>query len=75
MAKYVSVEGNPSLVRDKVSGAVLNINSTEAQRARDRKKAWVAEREKVEELRQDVNEIKSLLKQILEATNGDNNNS
>lgn len=73
MAKYVSVEGNPSLVRDKVSGAILNINSTEAQRARARKKAWVAEKEKVEELRQDVNEIKSLLKQILEATNGNNN--
>lgn len=75
MAKYVSVEGNPSLVRDKVSGAILNINSTEAQRARARKKAWVAEKEKVEELRKDVDEIKSLLKQILEATNGDNNNS
>lgn len=73
MAKYVSVEGNPSLVRDKVSGAILNINSTEAQRARARKKAWVAEKEKVEELRKDVNEIKSLLKQILEATNGNNN--
>lgn len=73
MAKYVSVEGNPSLVRDKVSGAILNINSTEAQRARARKKAWVAEKEKVEELRKDVDEIKSLLKQILEATNGSNN--
>jgi hypothetical protein len=73
MAKYVSVEGNPSLVRDKVSGAILNINSNEAQRARARKKSWVAEKEEVDQLKKDVHEIKSLLKQILEATNGDNN--
>lgn len=70
----IPVKGNPGLARDKISGAVVNINSNEIAIARKRKKAWQEERDKVETLRKDVDEIKSLLKQILEVTNGSNSN-
>jgi len=73
MAKLTPVEGNPSLVRDDFSGAILNINTSEAERARARKRARIKEQQEINELKNDVNEIKSLLKQILEVTNGNNN--
>jgi wobble nucleotide-excising tRNase len=80
MAKYMKVEGNTSLVRDKASGAILNINNSEASQARLRKQQRMLAKEKhnelrdeVDEIKRDVNEIKDLLNKILEATNGSNN--
>lgn len=81
MAKYMKVEGNPNLVRDKVSGAILNINSNEIKQAQRRKKLWQEEKEKtetltseVDSLKQDVKEMKDLLRQILEVSNGNHHN-
>ena len=73
MTKFANVRGHPSLVRDMGSGAILNINSNEISQARKRKKAWKAEKERVDNLEKDMNEIKTLLHKILEATNGNNN--
>ena len=77
MKKYMKVDGQPGLVRDKTSGAILNINSNEIRQARKRKKVWQEEKEKTERLsnevanlKNDMTEIKSLLKQVLEVTNG-----
>jgi len=76
----MKVEGNPGLVRDKNTNAILNINNNEIRQARKRKKVWQEEKEKTErlsqevsELKNDMNEIKSLLKQVLEVTNGHHN--
>lgn len=73
MTRYIKVEGNPNLVRDKVSGAILNINSNEIKRAQRRKNLWLEEKEKqhalsneVEELRTEIQEIKHLLVQLVE---------
>lgn len=70
---YMSVKGKPGLVRDKVSGAILNINSNEISAARKRKIALQTEKAKVENLQEtvdslknDINEIKALLKKVLE---------
>jgi len=80
MSKFMKVEGNPGLVRDKNTNAILNINNNEIRQARKRKRVWQEEKEKTErlsqevsELKNDVNEIKSLLKQVLEVTNGHHN--
>ena len=81
MGKYAKVEGNPSLVRDKISGAILNINSNEIRQARKRKKLWQEEKEKTErlsvevsDLKNDMKEIKSLLNKILEVSDGNHHN-
>jgi len=73
MAKYLQVDGVPNLVRDKITGAVLNINSSEVRQAIKRKKAWKEQQEKTESLeseirsiKSDINEIKTLLGRILE---------
>lgn len=70
MKDYMNVQGHPGLVRDKNSGVVLNINSSEAREARKRKKVWKEQQEELDSLKSDVKEIKLLLNKILEATNG-----
>jgi len=79
MKKYLKVEGNLGLVRDPVSGAILNINNNEIARAKEIKKNKQQEQEKtnllaseVEDLKNDVSEIKNLLKRLIEVNNGNN---
>lgn len=81
MSKFAKVEGSNHLVRDKSSGAILNINSSEATLARERKQKRMLEKEKqnllqqeVEFIKKDVSEIKDLLNKILEVSNGHNSN-
>jgi hypothetical protein len=70
MKDYMKVEGHPSLVRDKNSGVVLNINNSEIKEARKRKKAWKEQQEELDSLKSEMKEMKLLLNKILEATNG-----
>ena len=71
--KYVEVKGHSGLVKDPKSNAVLNINSSEIQAAKERKKRMLeklkeeeALKNDVAELKSDMTEIKFLLQQILE---------
>jgi hypothetical protein len=68
--KLIKVEGHPGLARDPNTGAILNINSTEISRIkelranqRDLKKA---EKEEINQLKSDVEQIKMMLSQIIE---------
>jgi len=69
----IRVEGKPGLARDPKSGAILNINSTEIRAAKARKIAMAQEEERkkqlindVEELKEDMSDIKQLLLTIKE---------
>ena len=63
---YQKVNGNSDLVRDKNSGAILNINRSEFEKAKlARIKRFTREKEFVE-LKDEVSEIKLMLKQLLE---------
>jgi hypothetical protein len=71
--KYIPVENTPGMVRDARSGAILNINSSELDQARQRKvlreekkKQDMQLREDVEDLKNEIYSIKSLLTQIVE---------
>jgi len=63
---YIEVEGHPGLVRDKNTGAILNTNEQEVEAARARKKAWKEKQKELDELKNDVSELKDMMKQILE---------
>jgi hypothetical protein len=71
---YVPVEDKPGLVRDIRSGAVISINNSDeiakAQRAkqarRDQIKQQAQLREDVDNLKNDVQDIKSLLTKLVE---------
>lgn len=62
----LKVENMTGLARDKNSGAVLNINTSAIQQARKAKEKRKQDREEIESLKQDVNDIKLMLTQILE---------
>ena len=73
MDKYLKVEGHDGLVRDTSTGAVLNINKVEIERAKELKKQKLLEKEnqqsinnRIESLENDVSEIKSLLLNLIE---------
>jgi len=69
----IRVEGKPGLARDPRSGAILNINTTEIRAAKARNIAMAQEEERkkqlfadVEELKEDMSDIKELLLTIKE---------
>tara|TARA_R100001377_G_C3177487_1_gene105335 strand:+ start:935 stop:1138 length:204 start_codon:yes stop_codon:yes gene_type:complete len=63
---YKRVEGHNDLVRDPNNGAILNININEFQKAKAiRAKRFQKEKE-FDELKDEVSEIKIMLKQLLE---------
>jgi hypothetical protein len=63
---YIKVEGHPNLVRDKNSGAILNINKTEIEANRIRKEREKQKNKEIEQLKNDVSEIKSMLNKLVE---------
>lgn len=73
MSAYKGIKDEPDFVRDVESGAVININRSEIQKAREQKKlrqAKLAEEKQlkaeVESLKTDINDIKSMLSAIVE---------
>lgn len=66
--KAVKVEGHSDLVRDLNTGAVVSINRTEGDLARDRKARQHSERDERQQLKSDVNQLKddmSVIKDLL----------
>ena len=73
MNNHLKVEGHNNLVRDRRTGAILNTNKTEIQRARTQK---IVQKEKehqlltltneVDTLRDDVKLIKEMLFRLVE---------
>lgn len=73
MSNYLKVDGHSNLVRDRRTGAILNTNKAEIERAR---KLKIVQKEKdqhiinltneVDTLRDDVKQIKELLFRLVE---------
>ena len=64
--RYIQVEGNSGLVRDRTTGAILNANSTEIQKARLKKNKEKQREQEIQELKKDVSDIKVLLTKLIE---------
>ena len=63
---YVRIEGNGSYARDTESGAIININTSEFEKMKKIRENRKKKDNEIVELQNDVSEIKSLLKQLLE---------
>ena len=70
--RYVKVEGSPDYVKDKSTGAVLNVNRKRILAAREAKQKKKAEQrkqqeihEKVDSLEKGFQEIKQMLQNLL----------
>lgn len=62
----MKVDGHKDFVRDEESGAILNINSAEIEKNRKIKRDRRAKEQEIETLKQDVSDLKDLVKQLVE---------
>jgi len=63
---YIEIPDAPGLVRDQNTTALLNINRSEVEQARERKKLRKQKEKEFEELKNEVSEIKGLLLKLIE---------
>lgn len=66
MSKYMRVEGQPDLVKDTRTGAVLNSNPRKSETARKAKEKRQEEKAKREEIENQVNELQRNLMEMKE---------
>jgi predicted transcriptional regulator len=67
---YLKVLDEQNLIRDTESYAILNMDRTAIESAKERKARLKKEKEEINMLKKDVNDIKILLNQIMDKLNG-----
>jgi hypothetical protein len=60
------VEGHPGLVKDISTGVVLNMNRSEIESAKARKKARKEQEQELSDLKKEMGDLKDMMKRILE---------
>ena len=70
MNNHISVEGDTDFVKDQDTGAILNTNRSEIHQAKERKKARLQQQNELDDLKQDVSDMKIMLSKILEKIDG-----
>ena len=66
---FKKVEGHVGYVKDE-NGVVLNVNNDEIEAARKRKELMRQKDKEINELKDEVSDIKKMLTQIVEKLNG-----
>ena len=61
----IPVEGHKNLYRDEDSGAIVNTDSSGYYQYMQMKSARLTQREELDKMREDIDEIKFILKQII----------
>jgi hypothetical protein len=69
--QFIPIEDRPDLVRDMETNMILNINKDKIEQHRRLQEAKKKQRNELDELKSDVEQIKTMLRQLLEnGTNG-----
>jgi hypothetical protein len=61
----IPVEGHKNLFRDPRTGAIVNKNMNEYSNYKMERKRKMDQKEELDEMKRDIDEIKSLLKQLV----------
>ena len=67
---YVKVEGHKNFVRDRRSGAIINTNKEEIAAAKRRKAERLSRDKQLNDLKDEVGDIKKMLTKIIEKLDG-----
>ena len=62
--EYKKVEGHPDLVRDNISHAIINRNTSSYEQARKRAAAAQAQRDEIRNTTREINHLKSEMHEI-----------
>ena len=68
--KYAKVEGHSELIRDEMSHAIINTNEEQYRLTIRRREMMKSQRNEINTLKQEVTEIKFLLKEMIEKLHG-----
>lgn len=71
---FLKVEGHEGYVRDTNTGAVLNVNRDEIEAARKRKALRQQQEQDINNLKNEVSDIKTMLSTIIEKLDDKNHN-
>jgi len=67
---YIKIEGHKGFVRDKRSGAIINTNREEIEAAKKRKAERLNKDKELDNLKDEVSDIKKMLTKIIEKLDG-----
>ena len=71
---FLKVEGHEGYFRDTNTWAILNVNKEEIEAARKRKALRQQQEQDINNLKNEVSDIKKMLGTIIEKLDGSNNN-
>ena len=71
---YLKIEGHEGYVKDPNSGVVLNVNQEEMDAAKTRRALRKQQEEDINNLKNEVSDIKNMLGKIIEKLDGSNSN-
>ena len=71
---YLKIEGQEGYVKDPSSGVVLNVNQEEINAAKTRRALRKQQEEDINNLKNEVSDIKNMLSKIIEKLDGSNSN-
>ena len=71
---FVKVDGHEGYVKNTETGVVLNVNKVEIEAARKRKALKKQQEEDINNLKNEVSDIKNMFGKIIETLDGRNNN-
>ena len=71
---YLKIEGHEGYVKNPNNGVVLNVNSEEIKAARKKKALRKQQEEDINNLKNEVGDIKNMLNKIIEKLDGSNTN-
>ncbi|RAH15792.1 MAG: hypothetical protein CMB20_001285 [Methanobacteriota archaeon] len=67
---FLKVKGHGGYIKDTHTGIVLNVNNSEIEQAKIRKKQRRQQQNEINELKNEVSDIKQMLTKIVEKLNG-----
>jgi tetrahydromethanopterin S-methyltransferase subunit B len=65
MAKYIKIEGEQDLVKDKETGAILNTNMDSLSAYKQKRKKDMEQKNRIDRMENDIGDIKSMLKELI----------
>ena len=65
MAKYIKIEGEQDLVKDKETGAIINTNMDSLSAYKQKRKKDIDQKNRIDRMENDIGDIKSMLKELI----------
>ena len=65
MAKYIKIEGEQDLVKDKETGAIKNTNMDSLSAYKQKRKKDIDQKNRIDRMENDIGDIKSMLKELI----------